>query len=229
VQAPAQDFRLFGWIHCSVIAMAAAAPFLLAKAGRPTAVRKTLAILLATNELIWYTYRYSTEGWRWPEGLPLQLCDVVVWVTVAAAWTAHEKTFEMAWFWGVAGAGMAILTPDLWAPCWSYPTFYFFMAHCLIVTILLYMVIAEIARPALGAPWRAFLGANAYVLIVGAFNAIFKTNYMYLCRKPEGASILDWFGPWPWYILGGEAAGFILFWLLWLPFRYANAHARRGH
>lgn len=227
--AGASDFRLFGWLHWAVIAVTAAAPFLLARLARPLPVRRTLAALLAINELIWYAYRYSTEGWRFPEGVPLQLCDVVVWVTVAAAWTARRGVFEMAWFWGLAGAGMAILTPDLWAPCWSYPTFYFFLAHGLIVAALLYLVVAGVTRPAPGAPWRALIGVNLYALFVGGFNAAFGTNYMYLCRKPEGASILDWLGPWPWYLLGGEAAALALFWLLWLPFRYAGSDARRGH
>lgn len=220
----ANGFQLFGPVHLAVIGATAAAPFLLARLGRTDGVRKTLAGLLGLNELIWYAFRYSTEGFRFPEGLPLQLCDVVVWVTVAAAWTGGRRVFELAWFWGVAGAGMAILTPDLWAPCWSYPTFYFFLAHALIVTTLIYLVAAGVTRPARGAPWRALLWVNVYALIVGGFNAIFRTNYMYLCRKPEGASVLDWMGPWPWYLLGGEVAALALFWLLALPFRTRSAH-----
>jgi hypothetical integral membrane protein (TIGR02206 family) len=224
-----QDLRLFGILHLAVVAAIAAAPFLLARLRHTAAVRKTLALLLVANELVWYAFRYSSEGFRFPEGLPLQLCDVVVWVTVAAAWTGARPVFELGWFWGVAGAGMAILTPDLWAPCWSYPTIYFFLAHGLVVATLLYLVVAGVTRPARGAPWRALLWANVFALAVGAFNAVFGTNYMYLCRKPQGASILDWLGPWPWYLLGGELAALALFWLLALPFRYPVGDGRAGH
>ena len=56
-------------------------------------------------------------------------------------------------------------------------------------------------------------------MLVGAFNAITRANYMYLCRKPGNASLLDVLGPWPVYLFAGAAAGPALFWLLWLPVR----------
>jgi hypothetical integral membrane protein (TIGR02206 family) len=98
-----------------------------------------------------------------------------------------------------------------------------------VVATLIYLVAASVTRPARGALWRALLGVNVYALVVGGFNAIFGTNYMYLCRKPEGASLLDWLGPWPWYLLGGEIAALALFSLLALPFRYPEGNERSGH
>jgi hypothetical integral membrane protein (TIGR02206 family) len=212
-------FKLFGVVHLAVIAVTAATPFLLVRLQRPRLILRILALATALNELIWYGFRYSTEGFRFPEGLPLGLCDVVVWLTVAAAWTGRRTLFELCWFWGVAGAAMAVLTPDLWAPCWSYPTIYFFLAHALVITVPVLLWISGTARAGEGAAWRALLWVNVYAAAVGTFNAVFNTNYMYLCRKPEGASPLDWFGPWPWYLLGGEVIALALFWLLSLPFR----------
>jgi len=68
-------------------------------------------------------------------------------------------------------------------------------------------------------PWRAFGLLLAYTAAVGGLNAVLGTNYMYLCRKPKNASLLDAFGPWPMYLVGGAATALALFWLLWLPIR----------
>jgi hypothetical integral membrane protein (TIGR02206 family) len=185
---------------------------------RGAVIRKTLGVFLMVNEIIWYGYRYSTEGIRFPEGLPLQLCDAMVWLTAAALLSLNGWVFETAFLVGIAGAGMALLTPDLWAPLWSYPSVYFFVAHGAIVAGLLFLIWSGLARLRSGSVWRALIAVNVFALAVGGFNAIFGTNYMYLCRKPQGASLLDWLGPWPVYLLAGEVAALALFWLLWLPF-----------
>jgi len=128
-------------------------------------------------------------------------------------------TFEVAYFAGIGGSSQAVLTPDLWAPFLSYPTIYFFSAHGGLITAVLTLVWSGQARPRPGCLWRTLLVLNIYAAFVSAFNAAFGTNYMYLCRKPAGASLLDHLGPWPWYILSGEILALAVFWLLWLPFR----------
>lgn len=218
------DFVLFGPAHFAIMAAIPCFGALLAWAvrGKPEAARRTrlgFGLFLLVNELVWYGYKLVQEGNRFPEGLPLQLCDLSLWLTVITLLALRPWTFEPGFFVGIAGASMAVVTPELWAPAWSYPTAYFFVAHGGIIAAMLFLVWSGQARPRPHAMWRGLLVLNAWAAFVGTFNAIFHTNYMFLCRKPVSASALDAMGPWPWYVLGGEAAALVLFALMSLPFR----------
>jgi hypothetical integral membrane protein (TIGR02206 family) len=215
------DFVLFGPAHLAVLAAIPVVAGLLVRFGRrrATTIRRSFGILLLANELVWNVYRVKTEGVRAPEGLPLQLCDLALWMTVAALLTLKPWTYQTAYYTGLGGSAMATLTPDLWAPSWSYPTAYFFLAHGGVIVAVLWLTWSGLLRPRPGSVWRALAVVNGFALLVASFNAAFHTNYMYLCRKPAGASALDHLGPWPVYLLAGETLAVALFTLLWLPFR----------
>ena len=214
---------LFGFIHLSLLAVifgtAAALSWLCRRRNSAAApIRLALGWGLAANEFVWWVFRYSHEGIH-AANLPLQLCDITVWMTVLACLTLVPTIVEFAYFAGVAGSGMAILTPDLWSPWPSYPAIYFFLSHGGVLIACSVLAFGRLAAIRRGSVWRTFGILAAYAAVVGAFNAVFGANYMYLCRKPANASLLDWFGPWPGYLAGGAAAALLLFWLLWLPVR----------
>lgn len=114
---------------------------------------------------------------------------------------------------------MALLTPDLWSPWPSYPAIYFFVAHGGVVVAVAVLVFGGAAPLGRCTPWRAFGLLVAYTVAVGGLDGVLGANYMYLCRRPKNASLIDAFGPWPMYLVGGAATALALFWLLWLPIR----------
>ncbi|HYM06427.1 MAG TPA: TIGR02206 family membrane protein [Terriglobales bacterium] len=218
------NFRLFGPAHLLILTSAPILGLVLAKWCRKSRtaerwIRCLIALFLSVNELVWYAYRLHYEGFRFPRALPLNLCDLTLWLTVGAILSLNQWAFELAYFAGLGGSGMALITPDLWAPFPSYPTVYFFLAHGVVVAAILMLVWSKIAEPKPGCLRRALVLLNVYAVVIGIFNAIFGTNYMYLCSKPAGTSLLDYLGPWLLYIVGGEVVALVIFWLLWLPFR----------
>jgi len=218
------DLKLFSPPHLVILVLVPVLAVLLGRwcRGRPRSagfIRFSLAALLAATELAWYVYVLRVQGFHFPEGLPLELCDVTLWLTVFAACTLRPWAFDIVYYTGLAGSGMALLTPDLWAPFWTFPILAFFLAHGFTVVTILTLLLGGLARPRRDSLVTVVIVVNAYAGMIGFFDAIFKTNYMYLRQKPQGASILDYFGPWPIYLVGGELAALALFWLLWLPYR----------
>jgi len=214
---------IFGVLHLSLLAVIASAAFVLAllcRTGRlpKRAARLTLGWALAINEIIWWAYRYSHEGIHL-SNLPLQICDLTLWGAVFACLTLSAPIVEFTYFAGLAGAGMALLTPDLWSPWPTYPAIYFFLAHGGIVIAVVLLVFGGIASLRPGAWLRVFAYLLACAAVIGAVNAALGTNYAYLCRKPLHASLLNLLGPWPVYLLAGAAVTLGLFWLLSLPLR----------
>src|SRR3990172_7035031 len=118
-------FELFGKAHLFILAAVPGAAAVLSfavhrhPAGR-RAVRLALGLFLAGNELTWYGYRLYHEGFRFPEALPLELCDLTLWLTVTAALALSHRAFEVAYYAGLGGSTMALLPPVLWAPFPSY-------------------------------------------------------------------------------------------------------------
>ena len=212
---------LFGALHFSILlaigVIAAALAFACRGGGLPPrATRLAIGWTLAVNEVVWWTLRYAREGVH-AVNLPLQLCDITVWLAALACITGAPAAVEFAYFAGLAGAGMALVTPDLTDPWPSYPAVYFFVAHGGIVIAVALLVFGRIVALRPGAVWRSFGLLLAYAAMVAAANTALGSNYMYLRKKPANGSLLDHFGPWPWYIVAGAAVGLALFWLLWIP------------
>ena len=217
----------FSPAHLGILAGVAAGAWALGELARrrPGAlrpIRLVLAAAIAADGVAWYGITFW-QGWFVPpSGLPLDLCDIVFFITVLALAAPRPWALEAAYYLGLAGSGMALVTPDV-GDVRAYAVIQFFVAHGAVVGSVLFLVRAGALRPRRGSWWRVFLALNAYSAAVLVFDVWTGTNYMYLRQKPASGSLLDWLGPWPWYLLAGDALALALLGLLELPFRRARA------
>jgi hypothetical integral membrane protein (TIGR02206 family) len=191
-------------------------------------VRYVLAFFLIFAETAWHVWNLATAQWTIQKMLPLHLCSVLVWLSAVMALTKNYRIYEFAYLLGIAGASQAIITPD--AGQYGFPHFRFFqvfVSHGSIVTSAIFMTVVEGYRPFPKSILRVAVIGNLYVLFVAVVNALIGSNYLFIARKPETASLLDVLPPWPWYILYIEGIGLVMILLLYLPFAIRDWRAKR--
>jgi hypothetical integral membrane protein (TIGR02206 family) len=216
--------HLFGFVHLLILAAVPLFAALLVALQRklPSAtrpLRNVLAVSLFLSSALGFGY-FALHGDRmFPDHVPLDLCDVSLFLLIAALLTLKPLIFDLAYYYALAGASMSLLTPNLTDTTPAIMSVQFFVDHGLMVATVLYMVWSRQARPR---PWsvaRAMLAVNIYAAFIFAFDTLFDTDYMFLRAKPDTVSLLTFLGPWPWYILATEPVAVTLFLLLYLPFR----------
>lgn len=218
-------FELFGSAHLVALALVLLINLVIvASRKRFTDLGKKrfrfgLAALLVINELAFHLWNYSIGQWTIQTMLPLHLCSVLVWVSAYMLLTRSYSIYEFAYFLGIGGAIQALLTPD--AGIYGFPHFRFFqtiISHGAIVTAAIYMTLVEGYRPYWSSLVRVAIWGNIYMAAVGIVNWLVGSNYLFIARKPDTASLIDMLGPWPWYILSLEVVAILMCLALYLPY-----------
>lgn len=228
-----EDFTVFGPAHLVILAATPVIPLLLAAVARPRprlryALRLGLAAVLMGGELLFYGYMTGMGVLRFPDGLPLQFCNIALWITVLALVTRLAALENLAWYLGAIGPTVGLLIPQLWLPALSLPSVQYFVGHAGVLVSILFLVLSGEVRPSAKAALPSFAVLNAIAIGLGVFDGIYSTNYMFLRHMPAGPqAILGLFGPWPWYLATSELVAAACFVLLALPFRQRTRRSWR--
>lgn len=190
-------------------------------------VRRGMALVLWANEFGWHAWNYAVGQWTLQTMIPLHVCSVLVWLGGYMLVSKNYLLYEIAYFLGIGGALQALLTPDL--GLYGFPHYRFFqtfISHGLIVTSAIYMTTVEGFRPTWKSIVRVAVIANVYMVIVFFINLGLGSNYMFINRKPDTASLLDILPAWPGYLPYLELIGLVTFLLLYLPFLIKDWQAK---
>ena len=181
-----------------------------------------LGAILLLNYFVYVGYRIHAGLWMIRYDLPMELCNWAALATMFAFFTHNRTLAEIAYFWVMAGSINGVISPDL---PFSFPHIYFFIfhiAHSGLVIGSLYLVFGLKWYPRPGAIRRVFIVSQIYLATAFVINYALGGNYGYTMAKPQAASLFDYLGPWPYYLLSLEVMALILYTLLYVPFYFYN-------
>lgn len=218
-------FVLFGPAHALtlllVVLVGVALPLAVrrvAAGGVERAVAAGLAVALLGHVVFNMWVRVQWYGLPLVQHLPLHLCGLAV---LLVAWVLARRSysaFEVAYFWATGGTVQAILTPDLQQGFPSPLYVNFFVGHGLVIVGVVYAIVVYGFRPTLRSVVKTAAVTLACMAVIAPLNVVLGTNYLYLRHKPEGASLIDYLGPWPWYIAALVAVGVLSCLVYYAPF-----------
>lgn len=225
-------FDLFGPVHLATIGVVVVVGLCVIRAGLAADERgrRRLRVAMGLTILVFLVSRHAwkaaTALWAVENDIPLHLCNIMGWVTLYGLWTRRPAVLRLMYFFGVAGAAQALLTPNTEFGV-VHTTFFESMgSHGTVVIAGVWAAMVEDYRPAPRDPWIALGLLNLYAVVVYPVNLLLGSNYLYVIEKPLGPTILDFLPGWPWYILLLEPVAIGLFLALWLPFRNRAADGR---
>ncbi|MBV8966924.1 MAG: TIGR02206 family membrane protein, partial [Mycobacteriaceae bacterium] len=223
-----RQFEMYGPSHWAVLAVFVIGAALLLSVGRRQSETQarlfgrilgglTAAIYAAV--LVYVMSHFTIAG-----SVPLQLTDLATVAAACALWGRWYWAFALTYYWGLVLSTQALISPVLTGPDFPGLQFLAFWAiHLLVVWAAIYLTWGRGMRPT----WRGYRIAVVTTLIWAAvtftFNRIFGTDYGFLNGKPATASLLDLFGPWPYYLLVGTALVLIVWTLMTWPWERNRA------
>lgn len=155
---------------------------------------------------------------HWTGMLPLHFCSVMQLACALSLWVPSRVLRSIVYYCVLSATFQGLVTPSVPHdfPSWTY--FAFFLSHGLTVMAALYLPLALKWKPARWDLFWALLFGNLYLVVVHPVNMLLGTNYGFTIATPHAGSVLDFLGPWPWYLLFMQIPALILMYLLTVPF-----------
>jgi hypothetical integral membrane protein (TIGR02206 family) len=223
----ASPFILFGNIHIITMLIILAVSILLPMIYKnksevqKSVMTKMIAYIVIAHVVISpYKDLFLLENpYNWREVLPFHMCDLS---EIFLAWFllgGPKILYKCAFFWGIGGATMAIITPDISHHDLDYA--FFMIGHGMIVIGIMYATVALNNRPyAKDILIVSLITACVLLPITYTINLLLgePANFWYLMAKPAGASLMDAFPEPPYHLLVLTPLAIATFVIIYVPY-----------
>ena len=188
-----------------------------------------IALLLFIIEGIYHVWLFVNGNWNVSIALPLDLCSILLFLTVLLLLTHKRIFYELLFFAALLGPTQAVITPSLQYDFPHFRFLHFFFTHLMFIWVSLYFTWVKGFRPTFNSVIKLFVFLNILLPLIILINNRVGGNYMFLSQKPNHPSLLDILGPYPWYIFSMEGLLITLSIIVWLIFREKGSVSRVMH
>ena len=164
------------------------------------------------------------------EDLSLHMCGLSLFLSSYALWKKSQTAFELSFFWGLAGAFQAIITPD--PTRWPYgdiSIFWSFLTHGVIILNVIWLIWVDGMRCRKGSLLNTLLITGGTAFVIAYVNKFLGegANYWFLCNKPSGDSPFL-IGDWPYYLIAFQFVGFLMMAIVYFPMWFVVNRGVKG-
>ncbi|BDS10048.1 YwaF family protein [Aureispira anguillae] len=177
---------------------------------------------LSLTIVLWIIAEISLGKFDLAIDLPLYLCSFMAFTMPIFTLTRSFLIYEIIVFWIWGGTLQAVITPDLYHNFPHYNFIKYWMGHAGLIWMILYATYVYQYRPTFKSIFKSFGVLQIYFILIIGVNYLLGSNYAYLNEKPTVGSVLDWFGPWPYYVIQGQFLILPIFFVIYMPFYFSN-------
>lgn len=134
--------------------------------------------------------------------------------------------YEILVFWIIAGTSQGVITPDIAEGFPVFDYFRYWAVHLGLLIIIFYATFVFDMRPKFRSVFKSIIVLQIYIAVMMGLNYVLDANYSYLNYKPESASVLDYLGDWPWYLIQVQLLLIPYFLLIYLFFQVGKNEKR---
>jgi len=165
-------------------------------------------------------YREGYLSGNWKLGLPLHLCDFSSFSILIYLLTKKREFFLFAFFFGIAGGGMSILTPDVEYGFPYIPYIQNQIGHMMIILGVSYAMILDNQRPYLKDVHRVLIFGTFLLGVMYVINNLLgePANYWFLMEKPIGDNVTAFMRPAPFHMIDIYLLAVIVCYLIYMPY-----------
>ena len=185
-------------------------------------VGKTIGFMVLIGYLSWLILEILAGSFSLKLHLPFHLCRTANVLIFVVLFFRSFLAYEIVFFWGLTVIH-AVITPDITQGFPHYHFVRYWLTHQLMIIGIIYATFVYDIRPHKTSIYKSFVALLLFFLITIPVNLLLDANYFWICGKPPVETVLDYFGPWPWYLVVATLLALIHFYFFYYLINFISS------